>query len=420
MGSFNAAGIVGNGGYHSQMLSASQNAPLSVSELTAHIKQVLEQGFARVQVIGEVSRLTARVSGHAYFTIKDASAALGAVIWKSTAVRLSALPEEGQQYIFHGHLSLYAPQGRYQLVVSRLEAVGGGALAAEFERRKQGFIARGWFDATRKQPIPPLPKHIGIVTSATAAALQDVRKVLATRPGWLQLTLASTLVQGNSAPAGIASCLKKLQNMPNPPDVILLVRGGGSVEDLWCFNDESVIRALVDCRIPIISGIGHEIDNTLADFAADLQAATPSNAAELSCPASETLRREMPRIAMLGQLLRHQTAHARKTSEQMAVRLSHRWQSLQDDRRMHLDRSQQAMQRLRDNFTPRLRQEIRLRQSQLNDLGPQAVLQRGYALPLDNHGRLIRSANEIQAGDVLNVHLHDGKAVTKVQKVQKP
>ncbi len=394
--------------------------PLSVSELTARIKQVLEQGFARVQVTGEVSRLTARASGHAYFTIKDANAALGAVIWKSTTMRLSVLPEEGKQYIFHGHLSLYAPQGRYQLVVSRLEVVGGGALAAEFERRKQDFAARGWFDTTRKQQIPSLPKHIGIVTSATAAALQDVRKVLATRPGWLKLTLASTLVQGKTAPGGIASALKQLQNLPSPPDVILLVRGGGSPEDLWCFNDEIVVRAMVDCAIPIISGIGHEIDNTLADFAADLQAATPSNAAEMACPASETLRRQMPRIALLGQLLRHQTAHARKTSEQAATRLSHRWQSLRDEQRMRLDRSQQAVQLLRDNFTPRLRQEIRLLQTQLDNLGPQAVLKRGYALPLDEHGRLIRSIHDIQAGDTLNIRLHDGKAATQVQKVQKP
>ena len=151
-----------------------QNAPdtLSVSELTAQIKQLLEQGFSRVKVSGEVSRLTARAGGHMYFTIKDANAALAAVIWKSTALRLSVQPEEGKQYIFHGHISLYPPQGRYQLVVSRLEAEGGGALAAEFERRKRLFAERGWFDTELKKPLPALPKHIGIVTSQTAAALQ--------------------------------------------------------------------------------------------------------------------------------------------------------------------------------------------------------------------------------------------------------
>jgi len=399
------------------MLPSAQNAPLSVSELTAHIKQVLEQGFARVQVVGEVSRLTARASGHAYFTIKDANAALGAVIWKSTVVRLKTMPEEGEQYIFHGHLSLYVPQGRYQLVISRLEAAGGGALAAEFERRKQEFIARGWFDAARKLDIPPLPKHIGIVTSATAAALQDVRKVLASRPGWLQLTLSPSLVQGQAAAGEIVRALARLQNMDNPPDVILLVRGGGSPEDLWCFNDESVVRAIVDCSIPIISGIGHEIDNTLADFAADMQAATPSNAAEISCPAVETLRRQMPRIALLAQFLHHQTAHARKSSEQATTRLIHRWQSLRDEQRMRLDRLQQTMQRLRDDFTPRLRREIHLRQAQLNNLGPQAVLKRGYALTLDKHGRLIRSINDIQAGETLHIRLHDGTADTQVKKV---
>jgi len=362
--------------------------------------------------------LTARASGHAYFTIKDANAALGAVIWKSTVARLSSTPEEGKQYIFHGHLSLYAPQGRYQLVISRLEAAGGGALAAEFERRKQEFIARGWFDAARKLDIPPLPKRIGIVTSATAAALQDVRKVLASRPGWLQLTLSPSLVQGQAAAGEIVRALSRLQNMDESPDVILLVRGGGSPEDLWCFNDENVVRAIVDCHIPIISGIGHEIDNTLADFAADMQAATPSNAAEISCPAIETLRRHMPRIALLGQFLRQRTAHARKSNEQATTRLVHRWQSLRDEQRMRLDRSQQAMQRLRDDFTPRLRQEIHLRQAQLNNLGPQAVLKRGYALALDKHGRLVRSINDIQAGETLHIRLHDGIADTQVKKVQ--
>ncbi|MDQ6988149.1 MAG: exodeoxyribonuclease VII large subunit [Mariprofundaceae bacterium] len=399
------------------MILPTQNSPLSVGELTAHIKQVLEQGFARVQVVGEVSRLTARASGHAYFTIKDANAALAAVIWKSTIVRLSSMPEEGRQYIFHGHISLYAPQGRYQLVVSRLEAAGGGALAAEFERRKQDFLARGWFDSARKLNIPPLPKHIGIVTSASAAALQDVRKVLTTRPGWLMLTLSPSLVQGQTAANEIVRALARLQNMTNPPDVILLVRGGGSPEDLWCFNDESVVRAIVDCPIPIISGIGHDIDNTLADFAADMQAATPSNAAELACPAAETLRRQMPRIALLNQFLHHRTAHARKTSEQAATRLTHRWQSLRDEQRMRLDRLQQAMQRLHDDLTPRLRREIHLRQAQLNNLGPQAVLKRGYALALDKHGHLVRSIHDIQAGKTLNIRLHDGLVDTQVKKL---
>jgi len=343
---------------------------LSVSELSAQIKQLLEQGFSRVRVSGEVSRLTARASGHIYFTIKDANAALAAVIWKSTALRLGMQPEEGRQYILHGHISLYPPQGRYQLVVSRLEEEGGGALAAEFERRKRLFAERGWFDAGRKRGIPPLPRHIGIITSETSAALQDVRKVLASRPGWLRLSLASALVQGHAAAEGIARALRRLQAMPERPDVILLVRGGGSPEDLWCFNDERVAQGIVECDIPVITGIGHEIDITLADYAADTHAATPSNAAEIACPASDTLRRQMPRIGLLQQLLGQRVSHAGKSAAQASAALSHRWQIWRDERRMHVERMRHLLtahsrQRLQDS-----RRRLRLLGKRLTPLEP--------------------------------------------------
>ncbi|PJA33341.1 MAG: exodeoxyribonuclease VII large subunit, partial [Zetaproteobacteria bacterium CG_4_9_14_3_um_filter_53_7] len=197
---------------------------------------MLEQGFARVEVSGEVSRLTRPSSGHLYFTIKDAHAAISAVVWRTTALRLMNQPEEGGEFIFSGHISLYEPRGSYQLVVTRIESAGAGRLAAEFERRKLLFAQRGWFDTQRKQAIPALPSHIGIITSPTAAAFEDVKKVLHTRPAWLQLTLSPCLVQGSSAPKSIEAAIQKISAMVNPPDVLLLVRGGGSIEDLWCFN----------------------------------------------------------------------------------------------------------------------------------------------------------------------------------------
>ncbi|PIS18994.1 MAG: exodeoxyribonuclease VII large subunit [Zetaproteobacteria bacterium CG12_big_fil_rev_8_21_14_0_65_55_1124] len=349
-----------------------QNAPdaLSVSELTAQIKTLLEQGFSRVRVSGEVSRLTTQRAGHMYFTIKDANAALAAVIWKSTALRLSIKPEEGKQYIFHGHISLYPPQGRYQLVVSRLEEEGSGALAAEFERRKRLFAERGWFDTELKKPLPALPKHIGIVTSQTAAALQDVRKVLSTRPGWLSLTLAATPVQGQAAPVGIAQALQRLQAMQEPPDVILLVRGGGSPEDLWCFNDEIVVRNIVECSIPVITGIGHEIDTSLADFAADAHAATPSNAAEMVCPASDSLRRAMPRIGLLRQLLEHRVSKARQFMLKADAALSHRWQISRDERRMHIERTQHLLAAHSRQMQKARREQLRQLQKRLTPLEP--------------------------------------------------
>ena len=263
---------------------------LTVTELTARIKQVLEQGFSRIEVTGEISRLTKPSSGHLYFTIKDNHAAISAVVWRGAAARLKTRPKDGQAYVFTGHLSLYEPRGSYQLVVTDIASAGTGRLAEEFERRKMLFAERGWFDADTKKNIPAFPKHIGIVTSQTAAAFEDIKKVLNTRPAWLNISLSPAVVQGESAPQSIACAIQKLHNLADTPDVILLVRGGGSMEDLWCFNDERVVQAIVDATVPIISGIGHEIDTTLADFAADVRAATPSNAAELVCPAKETLR----------------------------------------------------------------------------------------------------------------------------------
>ncbi|MDQ6951847.1 MAG: exodeoxyribonuclease VII large subunit [Mariprofundales bacterium] len=270
---------------------------LTVTALTANIKRVMEQQFVAVRVTGEVSRFTRHGSGHLYFTIKDAHAAISAVVWRSAALRLRCPPHEGGQFLFVGHLSVYAPRGTYQLVVRSVAPAGEGALAAEFERRKQELAARGWFDSARKRPLPNLPSHIGIVTSTTAAALEDVRKVLASRPGWLRLTLAPALVQGVGASASIVQAMARVA--AEKPDLILLVRGGGSMEDLWCFNDESVVEAVLRAPVPVITGVGHEIDTTLADLAADVRAATPSNAAELCCQDRVTLAARLLQPAQL-------------------------------------------------------------------------------------------------------------------------
>jgi len=372
-----------------------QKQPLSVSELTACIKQVLEQGFSSVHVLGEISRLNRQASGHMYFTIKDEGATLSAVIWKSTTQRFTELPEEGQQYIFTGHISLYPPQGRYQLIVSRMELAGSGALAIEFERRKNDFTERGWFAPEIKRPIPALPRHIGIVTSQTAAALQDVKKVLSTRPGWLQLTLSPTLVQGNAAVSQIVRAIKRLRHMEDKPDVILLVRGGGSPEDLWCFNEEAVVRAIVECDIPIIAGIGHDIDVSLADFAADKHAATPSNAAEIVCPDSKTLHQQMPRLPLLRQLIRHSLTHARQNLENQHMQLRHNRTSAQDERHMHVSRAE----------------------ARLTALNPMAVLKRGYTVSYGPDGQMLTHAARIKPGDVMRVHFQDGDARTRVESV---
>jgi len=313
-------------------------SPITVSELTARIRQLLEQGFSQLKVVGEVSRLVQHSSGHMYFTIKDSGAVLSAVIWRSTLARMTLQPEDGQEYIFTGHISVYEPRGAYQLIIRRVELSGSGALAAEFERKKALFAERGWFDTGRKQPIPELPRHIGIVTSENAAALQDINKVLASRPGWLRRTLSPAAVQGVAAAKDIARAIRRLEQMDSKPDVILIARGGGSMEDLWCFNEEAVVQAIVECPIPVITGIGHEIDATLADFAANKRAATPSNAAELACPDKDSLRANLPRLTALRQLLQQNIAHGRKGFSHLRVRAEHGWRLNQDRRYMHAER----------------------------------------------------------------------------------
>ncbi len=383
---------------------------ITVGELTARIKQTLEQGFASVRVIGEVSRLKQQPSGHIYFTIKDAEATIGAVIWKSTANRLRELPVEGGQYIFDGRISVYPPQGRYQLVVSRIEAAGAGALAIEFERRKRLFAERGWFDPARKRPIPELPAHIGIVTSPTGAAIQDVRKVLASRPGWLTLTLSPTLVQGASAAPAIARAIARLQRMTSRPDVVLVVRGGGSPEDLWCFNEETVVRAIVECDIPVITGIGHEIDTTLADFAADRAAATPSNAAEICCPDRDTLRQRLPRLTLLRQLMDGTLTRHRQQTREHLLRLAHAWRTSRDGWRMDVERRRERIAELAGQRLLDARQQLAREQHRLEALNPLAVLERGYVICHDANGHVAASVRSLKPGDELRLRFHDGEA----------
>ena len=327
--------------------------PLSITELTARIKQTLEQGFSHIEVKGEISRLTKPSSGHLYFTIKDSHASISAVVWRSAALRLKTLPKEGQEFIFNGHLSLYEARGTYQIIVTQISPVGAGQLAAEFERRKALFAERGWFSNENKKPIPALPQHIGIVTSATAAAFEDVKKVLATRPAWLKKTLSPAIVQGEQAPQSIANAIAALQQLNDTPDIILLVRGGGSMEDLWCFNDEAVIKAIAKSDIPIISGVGHEIDTTLADFAADLRAATPSNAAELCCASRQHLRQNMPQPQRLKYTLTSMFGRLQQKLHIQQQGLKHHQQRNLDQ---SLQQSAMLQQRLTSSFQSSLGQ----------------------------------------------------------------
>jgi len=440
--------------------------PVTVTELTARIRQILERKFCGIQVLGEVSRLIRHASGHLYFTIKDANATLSAVIWRSAYARLSLLPEEGKQFIFSGYISVYEPRGAYQLIVTSVRVAGEGALAAEFERRKRLFAGRGWFTEDRKRPTPAYPQRIGIVTSPTAAALEDVRKVLATRPGWLELVLSPCLVQGTQAAADIVLAIERFEALPGRqrPDVLLLVRGGGSIEDLWCFNEEAVVEVIVNSNIPVICGIGHAIDTTLADLAADVRAATPSNAAELVCPDRETLKRRLPRLGVLYALVKSTVAYAGKQLVERKQSMNHVWGLILSQRHMAVERAgSQGTTAFHQSLTARrralrslnqrlIRQQPRTRMTQrrkrlavihqrlfdatfrhrdslasasgnlsasLNALSPYHVLSRGYALITGPREQVISSATQLQVDEQVHLRFRDGKAAARILSATK-
>ncbi|MDX8376447.1 MAG: exodeoxyribonuclease VII large subunit [Mariprofundales bacterium] len=367
---------------------------LAVGELTKRIRSLLESGFSFVRVSGEVSRFTQHKSGHAYFTIKDADASLDAVIWRSSWQRLRQKPERGKSFIFSGHLSLYPPQGRYQLVVTVVQAAGEGAFATQFERNRQLFAQRGWFAAENKKTLPTFPKHIGIITSPQAAALADVRKILASRPQWLRLTLSPTVVQGEQAPEAIQRAFVRLRVMDNPPDVILLVRGGGSVEDLWCFNDEKVVQAIYSSSVPVITGIGHDIDHSLSDLAADVRTATPSHAAAIVCPDCATLAQSLPSLRVLATSLQHSISTRQNMVEMLFSRAQKAMQRRIDDNRMTIDHQTQR----------------------LNSVNPLAVLARGYALAFDDKGNPLLDAKSIRQSETVSLRLRDGEVSLRVLK----
>jgi exodeoxyribonuclease VII large subunit len=253
---------------------------LTVSELTFAIKEVIEPNFRGISVQGEISNFKAQSSGHLYFSMKDANAQISAVLFKGSAANLTRMPKEGDQVIAKGEISLYAPRGQYQIIIRELQFLGLGELLLKFHQLKENLAARGWFAIERKKPLPKIPKRIGVVTSPTGAVIQDILNILNRRFAGFQILLNPVKVQGEGAAGEIAQAIIDF-NKYNLADVLIVGRGGGSIEDLWAFNEEIVAKAIFESRIPIISAVGHETDFTIADWVADVRAPTPSAAAEI-------------------------------------------------------------------------------------------------------------------------------------------
>ena len=397
----------------------SQPSTWTVSKLTQYIKDLLESDPALqdVWLVGEISNFSRSTAGHFYFTLKDAGAALGCVMWRSAAAGLTWRPRQGAAALAHGRISIYPAQGRYQLYVDQLYPAGLGDLHARFEQLRDRLKAEGLFEAERKRPLPSFPRLLGVVTSPQAAALRDVLNVLRRRYPLAGVLLAPTLVQGAQAPPQIVAALKALDDRDDV-DLILVVRGGGSLEELWAFNDERVARAIAACRHPVVSGVGHETDFTIADFVADLRAPTPSAAAELAVPDQAELRQRMQGWGrrLEGSMAQHLSlARYAMEQQQVALRRSSPQVRVDTCRQQVDDLSRRAGRALTHSLSLRHSRLTGL-QARLGALGPLATLERGYAIiRCEDTGAVVCSVEQVDAGDALRIRVQDGEfgAVTR-------
>lgn len=387
---------------------------LTVTALSSYLRELLETDeiLRDVWVKGEISNFSQPRSGHLYLTLKDADAQIRCVMWKNAAMRLNFSPRDGQGVEVHGSMSFYPAGGQAQLYIDTMQPVGEGLLYQEFLRLKNKLEAEGLFDQEHKRPLPRLPQHIGIITSASGAALQDVINTLNRRLPLLQVTLAPSQVQGVEAPASLLKSLKAL-NQIEDLELILLARGGGSIEDLWAFNDENLARAIYDSRVPVISGVGHETDFTIADFVSDLRAPTPTAAAELATPItindlylalqnSRTILDDAiyEEIATRSYQLELKNRDLRRLSP--SQRVNNAIQTM-DVLRGRLDRTIQ-------NHLQQLQLHLQHLESHLETLSPLAVLRRGFTILNDaKSGQLISRANQTFENQVVQVRFADGK-----------
>jgi exodeoxyribonuclease VII large subunit len=398
--------------------SPSETDILTVSQLTSRIRDIMQDRFSRVSVTGEVTNASQPQSGHIYLTLADASAQLRAVIWRGTAAGIRFALEEGLEVVCHGDVDVYPPRGTYQLIIRRIEPVGQGALQLALKQLQKRLGAEGLFDAQHKKALPTFPRRIAVVTSPSGAAIRDFLKVAARRWQGADILIIPTRVQGEGAAPEIARAIDTAHRLRPAPDVLVVTRGGGSAEDLWCFNEEVVVRAIFACEIPVVSAVGHEIDVTLSDLVADRRALTPSEAAELVVPSSEEL------AARLGQLLRRGMAlvgarlqHSKLRLERLARRRSLlRPAEAIHDRMRGLDELRTRLDRAAHRRLTATRETLGRLTSQLHSLSPQAVLARGYSVTTSaTTGRIVRSLADVPADGRIMTQVMDGRIVSHIE-----
>jgi exodeoxyribonuclease VII large subunit len=412
------------------LFDETERRPLTVSQLTNSIRTALESRFNAVWVEGEISNFKDHSSGHWYFTLKDENAQLRAKCFRSTNTRIRFRPANGLKVRARGKLSVYAPRGEYELVIDALDPVGAGALRIAFEQLRDRLQKEGLFARELKRPLPVFPRRVGVVTSPTGAAIRDILNVISRRTRTVHILFSPAKVQGDAAGPDIARAIRfinlyherALREGRNEDlvDVLIVGRGGGSTEDLWAFNQEEVARAIRKSAIPVISAVGHETDFTIADFAADVRAATPSAAAEIVaaredqiCSALDNMGRQLVRLT------RFQIVNLRARVQEQA--LSHAFDEVKSrltKARARLDSAVKACDgsiewKLQDG-----RERLALAAASLDALSPLGVLQRGYAIAQDASGKLVRDASSVVQGDEVNVRLAKGRLKTRVESIE--
>ena len=393
---------------------------LTVGDLNRAIAASLEDRFDTVWVSGEISNFKAYDSGHWYFSLKDEEGQIRCVMFRGRNGQVGFMPQSGDLVEVSASLGMYVPRGDIQLTIQTLRRAGMGGLYEAFLKLKAKLAKEGLFDEDRKREIPTHPRAIGIVTSPQAAALKDVLSTLARRAPHIPIVIYPTLVQGPDAPAGIIAALKAAEK-ENAVDVILMVRGGGSIEDLWAFNDEHLAYAIAESSIPVVSGVGHETDFTIADFVADLRAPTPTGAAELAAPRRDQMLQELDAIMQaLLQRVNQRIEREAQTLDQLALRLSH---ALPNPDRMR-EQIANWQQRLNQAWSVRMENWKRNQthyQSQLEMLNPQRTLERGYAVILnkdDDVLHAVRNPRELNAEHAYQVQLAEGQAEVRLSDVK--
>ena len=431
---------------------------ISVGELNRSAKYLLEDAFTNIAVIGEISNMSRPSSGHIYFTLKDEDGAIGCAMWRSQASKLNFNPEDGDKCILKGQVSLYPATGRYQLMVKSIEQAGAGNLMHQFEKLKKKLESEGLFDQSKKLSIPQAPKHIGVITSSSTAAFQDIVSTIQRRAPFAQVSISPAVVQGDTAPNTIINSLNRIikfndHNQDNPIDLVLICRGGGSIEDLWCFNNENLAREIASFPIPTISGVGHEIDFTICDFVSDMRAPTPTASAEIATEfnfqakdkiinlytdlgrtITNSILNKIQKIKSLKKNIRSPLMILREQNQKID---SYELQ-LKQNIKMLLAENKQTLSLLRsrlkerspnkyiqqlntkiDNIKNLIKKEIKSSinrnsvfiqeyEKNLEILNPLSILERGYSIIQNKSGKSIKSNQDVKVGETLTARLNKG------------